>query len=295
MKRRLSLEAKSNIAGYLFLLPWILGAIKFFVIPFAKSALYAFSKVSLNEAGLHLDFVGWENFDYMLLRNSDYIEKVTNSVTTLLKDVPLIWFFSMFIAIVINQKFIGRTFMRAVFFLPVIVGTGMVLRIINQDVFVANGMAENSQIFQATALADMLNNLHLGEGVTDFIVSATSQVFDLSWKSGLQILLYLSSIQTIPTTYYEVASIEGANAWDTFWKITFPVLAPTSLLVVIYTIIDTFTNSNNAVMREILDRIDNFLYGYASAAAMIFFVVISIILLLVFLVARKAVASSNDY
>ncbi len=294
MKRRLSLEKKSNIAGYLFLLPWILGAIKFFIIPFIKSAFYAFSNVSLNESGLNLEFVRWENFEYMLLVNSDYIEKIAASLTELLKNVPLIWFFSMFIAIIINQKFVGRTFMRAVFFLPVIIGTGMVLRIINSDVFIATGTAENSQIFQAGTLTSLLESLNLGEEITEFIVSATSQVFDLSWKSGLQILLYLSSIQTIPTTYYEVASVEGANAWDTFWKITFPVLGPTSLLVIIYTIIDTFTNSNNAVMREILDRIDNFLYGYASAAAMIFFVVIGIVLLFVFLIARKTV-SANEY
>ena len=295
MKKRLSLETKSNIAGYLFLLPWILGAVKFFVIPFVKSVFYAFSNVSLDGSGLHLEFVGWDNFEYMLLVNSDYIEKVTNSVTSLLKNVPLIWFFSLFIAIVINQKFVGRTFMRAVFFLPVIIGTGMVMRIINSDVFVSAGTAENAQIFQASTLTTMLEGLNLGDGITEFIISTTSQVFDLSWKSGLQILLYLSSIQTIPTTYYEVAAIEGANAWDTFWKITFPVLAPTSLLVVIYTIIDTFTSSNNEVMRAILDRIDDFLYGYASAAAMIFFVVISIVLALVFLIARKAVSSSNEY
>ena len=292
--KRISLKTKTNFAGYLFMLPWIIGAITFFIIPFIKSAVYAFSNVSLGETGLQLDFVGWDNFVYMLTVDADFTQLIVSSLGELLSNVPLIWFFSLFIAILINQKFVGRTFMRAVFFLPVIIGTGMVLRVINSDVFVTAGIEENSQIFQANVLENILSQLNVGSGITEFLINATSQVFDLSWKSGLQILLYLSSLQTIPQTYYEVAAVEGANKWDTFWKITFPVLAPTSLLVIIYTIIDTFTDSSNSVMRAILDRIDGFLYGYASAAAIIFFVVIGIVLLLVFFIARKAVRVVND-
>ncbi len=291
--KTMSLKTKTNISGYMFMLPWIIGAIWFFIIPFLESARYAFSEVSLGAEGLDFKFVGFSNFKYLLMVNADYNTTIVSSLKDLASNVPLIWFFSLFIAILMNQKFVGRTFMRAVFFLPVIIGTGMVLRIINSDVFVTAGMEENSQIFQANALESILTQMNVGPEISEFLVKATSQVFDLSWKSGLQILLYLSSLQTIPQTYYEVASVEGANAWDTFWKITFPVLSPTSLLVVVYTIIDTFTVSNNGVMRFIIARIDGFLYGYASAAALLFFALIAIVLLLVLLISRKAVRANN--
>lgn len=292
--KRMSLERKTNLSGYVFMLPWIIGAIFFFIVPFIESVFYSFSEVTLDEAGLVLKNVGLENYKYMLLVNADFTQDVARSFKSIVTQVPLIWFFSLFIALLMNQKFVGRTFMRAVFFLPVIIGTGMVIRIINSDVFVAAGLDESSQIFQANALQEILTQMNVNETVSEFLLKATSGVFDLTWKSGLQILLYLSSLQTIPTTYYEVASVEGANAWETFWKITFPVLAPTSLLVVIYTIIDTFTDSTSGVMRSIMNKIFDFLYGYASASAIIYFIVIIFVLLIVFLISRKAVKAAND-
>lgn len=292
--KRMSLERKTNLSGYVFMLPWIIGAIFFFIVPFIESVFYSFSEVTLDEAGLVLKNVGLENYKYMLLVNADFTQDVARSFKSIVTQVPLIWFFSLFIALLMNQKFVGRTFMRAVFFLPVIIGTGMVIRIINSDVFVAAGLDESSQIFQANALQEILTQMNVNETVSEFLLKATSGVFDLTWKSGLQILLYLSSLQTIPTTYYEVASVEGANAWETFWKITFPVLTPTSLLVVIYTIIDTFTDSTSGVMRSIMNKIFDFLYGYASASAIIYFIVIIFVLLIVFLISRKAVKAAND-
>lgn len=292
--KKMSLERKINLSGYIFMLPWIIGAIFFFVVPFIESVFYSFSEVTLNTDGLALKNVGLDNYKYMLLVNADFTQDVARSFKSLVTQVPLIWFFSLFIAILMNQKFIGRTFMRAIFFLPVIIGTGMVIKIINSDVFVTSGLDETSQIFQANVLQEILTQMNVDQSISDFLLKATSNVFDLTWKSGLQILLYLSSLQTIPTTYYEVASVEGANAWDSFWKITFPVLAPTSLLVVIYTIIDTFTDSTSGVMRSIMNKIIDFLYGYASASAIIYFVVIAFVLLIVFSISRKAVKAAND-
>lgn len=293
MKKHMSLETKTNISGYLFMLPWILGSLFFFIIPFIKSVIYGFSDVSFADGQMNVAWVGLKNFKYMLFVDDSYVKTVVETFKSLIIDVPLIMFFSMFIAMILNQKFVGRAFMRSVFFLPVIIATGMVINIIKSDVFVSNGMDENSAIFQANIVSELLAQMNFSSAISDFLTKATSQIFDLSWKCGLQILLYLSSLQSIPTTYYEVASVEGASVWDSFWRITFPVLSPTSLLIVVYSIIDSFMDYNNAVMKNILDRINNMLYGYASASALIYFAVILIILGVLFLALRKVVVFDN--
>ena len=283
------LERKIKIAGYLFMSPWLLGLAYFFIYPFVFTVVDSFNKVTLGKQSLNREFLGLDNFKNILFVDANFTRNVVNELGNLVTSVPVILIFSIFVAMILNQKFKGRIIARSLFFLPVIIASGVVIQIIQNDLFTKAGLGGGSSIFQATALTDALAGLSFAEGAIESIAGVVSRIFDLTWKSGVQILLFLSSLQRIPPTYYEVASVEGANSWDSFWKITFPVLSPSLLLVGVYTVVDVFIDQQNPVMKSIIGRFNDLDYGRASASALLYFLVIAILLLLVVLLTRKRV------
>jgi ABC-type sugar transport system permease subunit len=288
-KKPLTLERKINRAGTMFLLPWLFGIITFFVVPFITTVLWSFQSIDI--ANRTQKFIGIDNFDYAFRVNKDFLQKLWESGMRMMQDVTIILVFSFFIAIILNQKFFGRGIARALFFLPVIVASSIVITIIRDDVFTRNMMtADNSSMFQTSAVVGMLEEVGVPGGITDMFTKALGDIFDLTWKTGMQIILFLSGLQSIPSSYYEVASIEGANAWDSFWKITAPMVTPSILLVVIYSIIDTFTDRNYPIMKVIITEYEKRLtYDRASAMALVVFLVLGAIIGVIFALSRKVV------
>lgn len=290
-RKTLSVEKRRVRAGWIFLAPWLIGLLNLFVIPFIYSVIYSLSNVYIDadSVGLQIKLIGFSNYNYLFFRDSAFIMTVWDSVANLLYSVPVIFIFSIFIALLLNQDFRGRGFVRSMFFLPVIIASGVVMKIIQKDVFVQSSMSDTSSVFQTEAIVEILERTGLPDKIITVITGVTGDVFDLSWKSGIQILLFISALQSISPSYYEAAAIEGANAWESFWKITFPILSPTSLLVIIYTIIDSFTDASNEVMINMLERFNNFYYGLASASSIIYLAAIMVIIGIVMIVGSKSI------
>jgi ABC-type sugar transport system permease subunit len=207
--------------------------------------------------------------------------------------------FSLFVAVILNQKFKGRTFARAVFFLPVIIATGPVFNIINGNM-ASTGNSDASQfstMFSTDLLGELMEFLGIygiSDSVQSTIETISDNIFGIVWNAGIQILMFLSALQNIPVSAKEAAQIEGATAWEYFWKITLPNVSPMILTCFIFTIIDSFTDPNNVVMGRISDLQMDWKYGEASAMAWIYFSIVLVAIGIVTLILNKFIYYEVD-
>lgn len=279
----------------MYVTPWIIGTIYFFIIPLFSSLLYSFNKLTVQPNQLVMEFRGF--FYYEQALNKNYLTELFKSIGGLFYQVPMILIFSLFIAVILNQNFRGRLFFRGVFFLPLIIASGVVLSIMNGDV-VAGAMMNgetNSALFDSISIKDILLGAGLPYEIVNIIYETINGIFELTWKSGIQILLFLAGLQTIPSSVYEACKIEGSTGWETFWKITFPMLSPVIILNLIYTIIDNFTDvASNQVMVMInrMSRQQNL--ELSAAMAWIYFVIVFALILIVYAIVNRHVYYEND-
>lgn len=290
-----SYEQMRSRPGYVFILPWVIGFLIFFITPIIKSLIYSFSDVSVSD-GIQVVWKGFEPYKELLFKDVDFLPALLDSFKQLFSDVPMILAFSLFVALLLNQEFHGRTLARAVFFLPVIFASGIIMSIFSRDSYASGMMAENTEaaLFGAYGLEALLNKMNLPSNIISSLTGAVNNIFDIVWQSGIQILLFLSGLQAIPHSYYEAASVEGANAWLSFWKITFPTIMPTLLVAIVYSIVDSFTYYANPVILLIQTTyLGNFRFGYANTMSWIYFLCIVVILLLVFLILGRRTKDRN--
>ncbi len=283
-RRKLSYERKKSLAGLLFVLPWVVGFVVFFLTPFVQSLLYSFHRLDMTPSGFAMTYVGFENYEYNLLRDANFVRYLLEVLGSVLYQVPLITFFSIFIAMLLNNKMRGRAVFRAVFFLPVIVASGVVLVFLKEDIFGQSmNAAQNVYMFRSTGFTQMLTQIGLPYALVQTLGGFIDQIFSLTWSSGVQILLFLAGLQTVPASFKEAAHLEGATEWHIFWKITLPLLSPIILLNVIYSIIDTFTAYDNQLMQYIYNTgFVDVNYGSSAAQSWVFFLLISLLLAVVY-------------
>ena len=295
-RRGISYESRQAFTGFMFVLPWFIGFLLFFAIPCFQSLQFSFSKVAVFD-GYACSWVGLDNYISLLTSGATYLQALTKTLTDLLVNVPVILIFSLFVAVLLNRKFVGRGLVRSIFFLPVIVTTGVVMTTF-QSTGDANevmqGDVNSGVMFQAGNATEFLLSLGLNETLTEYMSMVADRIFGVVWDSGIQILLFLAALQGISPSLYEASNVEGATAWETFWLITFPNVAPIILVNIVYTIVDTFSSTDNRVLKQIDTLINvTFNFGEAAAASWTFFLVVLVLIGVVFGVFRL-LGGKND-
>ena len=290
-KKHLSLKAQHAKWAWVFLAPWLIGILVFFVWPMAQSVIYSFSRLSITADGFQLDPVGLDNYSYLFTKDTFFLPNLTQALGEVVPSVLMITAFSLFIAVILKEKFIGRSAARTVFFFPVMIASGVIITILKEQVMMSVSTSDDTAayLFHAPDLVNTFASFGLPDFVLTSITDIVNGFFDLTWKSGVQMLLLLSAINNIPQSFYEAAVLDGAGAWVKFWKITFPAITPSLLVVIIYTIIDSFLDYDNLVMEMIRDYYQNNNYTYSATIGVIYFVCILALVGIVSLVMRKLV------
>ncbi|MGO4182578.1 ABC transporter permease [Paenibacillus sp. FSL A5-0031] len=282
-RRTLSLERKKEIYGVLFVTPWLLGFVLLMVIPFVQSLQFSFHKLTLNSEGYSLQYVGLENYRNIFFVDAWYVRSLTEAVTVMALNVPLIIFFSLFTATLLVQKFRGRMLARAIIFLPVVLASGVIAKLDNGNFLAqmigsaSTDMEGNYSGLRSIELRPLLFQAGLSRDIVEYLTSAVDRIYQIISSSGVQILIFLAGLQSISPSLYEAAKMEGATGYEAFWKITFPMISPLILTNVVYTIIDSFYDNKMTQMIQdaAFGRLD---FGVSSAMSWIYFLVISIIL-----------------
>ncbi|XEC96044.1 carbohydrate ABC transporter permease [Paenibacillus tarimensis] len=285
----LTYARRKEISGFLFVLPFVIGFLLFFAKPLFQSILYAFSTLKFEEEGLVVYYTGLKNFREALFSDPQYIRTIVGSIRTMLYQVPMIIILSLFIAIILNQNFRGRVIARAIFFLPVIIMSGVIINIINGEYLAEMNMSRERTegLFANLGMVDLLINMGVSEKISNVIVPFVNNIFNLTWSSGVQILLFLAGLQTIPAALYECSIVEGATAWERFWKITFPLLSPIILMNIIYTIVDNFTSNANPVIQMISDQVSQMKIEYSAGLSWMYLLLVLVIVGVIYLVTNK--------
>ena len=239
---RMSLSSKRGLWGLVFLSPWLFGFLAFFLRPFWDTVKFAFSTVEISLGAADTTFIGFENFRWALTVDPVFNQLILTLVFAL-GMVAVVIIFSLLAAMLINGKYPGRSVVRTIFFIPIIMGGSIAIAsIVGEDqVTMALGMGLGGfggftggfflQTLQATGLPVEL---------TGFVNNAINQIFTVLSQAGVPVLIFLAGLQSIPTSLYEVATIEGSTSYESFWKVTLPMISPMILLSTVYTIIDLF-------------------------------------------------------
>ncbi len=295
-KKKMTLLQKRKMTGLLFILPWFAGFLVFYVRSILLAGQFAFSELNMDavNGGYSLTNAGWENFRYAFRVHGTFKQILTTSVLDMLVDVPLITFFSLFMAILLNKKFKGRTIVRAIFFLPIILNSGAITAAMELSAQMMQGgiSSQAAEMLSSSASAgstlaldidffiDMFLNLGLPVTLIGYIITAVARINDIIAASGVQIIIFIAALQSIPGSMYEVAKIEGATGYETFWKITFPMVMPHIITNVVYTIVDSFTESG-VVDLAYKTAFNEFNYGLSSVFSLVSTVITCIILVTV--------------
>ena len=274
-----SLERVRNRAGYTFVAHWALGLLLFFIFPLVSSIWYAFNDVTIEVGRIKTEFLGIDYFVELITEDPNYVTDLRDSIGMMCYSLPIIISLSLILAVLLNQKFKGRTVFRAIFFLPIIISNSVVMDVLNGATIklpiFSSGTEKAGSIID---YADIILELGIPDEISPILIFLLANTTSLIWKCGVQTILFLAGLQSISPSMYEVSKIEGANKWEEFWFITVPSLRHIISLVIIYTMIELFVSLDNKLVDVAYDLIKDAVYGKSSAMLWIYFVIVLILI-----------------
>lgn len=283
--------AKKARFGYLFILPFVLGLVVIFIPNIIQTFLYSINEID-PAAGFALRPKGFTFYRDALGVDPKFTRMLIGDLTGLLTDVPVILIYSLFIATLLNQRFVGRGLARIVFFYPVIMATGFMNVVDSQPYMSVLGSAVDTgaaaDLSNMAEITGILSSLYFPDALIQVISDAIARIYDITSCSGLQIFIFLAGLQNISPSLYEAAEIEGCSKWELFWKITFPMISPILVMNLVYSIADRSMDG------EVFDYINTLAFGQSqyslgSAMSMFYLLCLGIMIALVFLAIRKFV------
>ena len=287
-RRRVSLDARKARQGYFFVAPFIIGIILVYIPILIDSVWFSFNRISYatNPDGEYIS-VGFQYYAEAL-KDKNFTTTLVAGLQQLLFEVPAVIIFSLFIAVVLNQKMLGRAVFRAIFFLPVIVSTGIMESLMFNDKVTGDmeggindgsGSQSGSEIISVLDVEKLFGEMKVGAEIVQYVVQIVNDVYNIINYSGVQMLIFLAGLQSISPSIYEASQIEGATGWETFWKITFPMISPMILVNAVYSVINAFTRSTNTMMQYLNGMLTGSGDRYAGTAqAWIYFLVVMLII-----------------
>jgi len=284
------------IFGVLFLLPWIIGFLTLFLIPLVESLRYSFFELTPTSGEILEDYIGFKNYVYAfnehVTSSSSFKVELINTTVDALINLPVLLIFSLFIAVMLNMEFKGRAFVRAIFFIPVILNSAAIASALGGGDAIA-AILEEQGISQIFDLEFYLIQTGMTPILIGFIVELIGRIYTILSLAGVPILLFLASIQSVPRHLYEAAKIEGATAYETFWLITLPNVSPHLVTVTVYALVDTFLTS--PISRIISDELNHQNWGLSSAMAWIYVSTIIGILAILAVLAKTFKIGGSHY
>lgn len=281
LKKYTKTERRNALAGIAFISPWLIGICLFFAFPIFRSLQLSFVNV-INMSDYQVEWAALEHYKWIFQSDVWYVKHFWTTIKEMLAQIPLTNVFAIFIAILLNRKFAGRTVFRTIFFLPVILGAGYIMsQLLNQ------GVQDEAMEAAQNVLLPMEVKIYLGAKGTELVTGFLNLITSVLWKSGVQIVIYLSGLQSISDTLYEAARVDSATEWEMFWLITLPMLTPTILMNLIYSTVDCFINADNALFKHIQNTAFQ-LNEFENSAAMswMFFAFVIVVVFVIFMIMR---------
>lgn len=179
-------------------------------------------------------------------------------------------------------------------FLPVVLEVGIVSVVAQGDLVMSLMQSSHADTGAISSLGsfdirEFLLSTSMSTGIANFIISAIDRMYTIVVSSGVQILVFLAGLQSVPPQLYESAHVEGCSGWEAFWKITLPMISPLILVNGIYTIVDSSSNSTNQIMSLVVSETETGAYSHASAMAMVYLAAVALIMGLFYIIARRLV------
>jgi len=279
--KQLSIEKKKKIEGLVLVSPFILGVLLFFVYPLFTTIRLSFGELDRIE-GFHIRWAGFKNYIEILTVDHNFVPMFLQVIKNVFTQVPLIIVFSLIMAILVNKDIRGRGFFRAAFFMPFLLGSGIVF-----EQIVAMGAINQFLTVESIGISqDTIASL--GSQAVTLINTFFQVITTVLWNTGVQTLLFLSALQGISESLYESAKVDGANAWEVFWKITLPMVKPIMLVNIIYSLCNSFTDISNPIIKYTQQRaFVDLKYPESAAIGVLYLLFVLLLVGLVFLILGK--------